>query len=109
MCELMVSGLCWRERPCSSCNTKRMTNQRHREVLMLLIVRSVRTSESPNYVSFVRERENSRQIKICIDFGRQGGVGEACLNNSISHLSVGKLKWRVRRALLRYMSCFISK
>lgn len=76
---------------------------------MLLIVRSTLTSESPNYVFFVRERENSRQIKICIDLGSQGGVEEDFLNNSIIHLSVGKLKWRVWRALLRYTSCFISK
>lgn len=38
---------------------------------------------------------------VCIDLGTEGGVGEDYLNNSVIHLSVGKLKWMVQRALLR--------
>lgn len=38
---------------------------------------------------------------VCIDLGTKGGVGEDYLNNSVIHLSVGKLKWIVQRALLR--------
>lgn len=49
---------------------------------------------------YVRERIQGKS-KFVLILGPGEGLGEDYLNNSVIHLSVGKLKWIVQRAVQR--------